>query len=59
MTAQLVGTVPVQTPRTLGQHAVRLLTTTDHKLIGNLYFVTAITSDGKQSGASNIVAASR
>ncbi len=27
--------------RPLGQQAYRLLTTTDHKLIGKLYFVTA------------------
>ena len=31
-----------QTPRaTMGQLAVRYLTTTDHKVIGNLYLVTS------------------
>src|SRR5690348_5721603 len=42
MTTQLVGSPPVATRKTLGQHAVHLLTTTDHKLIGKMYLATAI-----------------
>ena len=44
MTATVAPPTPTSPPqprRTLGQHAARILSTTDHKVIGNLYFVTS------------------
>ncbi|MGN6751026.1 MAG: cbb3-type cytochrome c oxidase subunit I, partial [Intrasporangium sp.] len=39
--AATTRTRPGPPPRTPGQLAVRILTTTDHKVIGNLYFATS------------------
>ncbi|MGN6722981.1 MAG: cbb3-type cytochrome c oxidase subunit I, partial [Marmoricola sp.] len=41
MTAVVDATSVVVPRRTLGQNVVRLLTTTDHKLIGKMYLATS------------------
>ncbi|MBM9461381.1 cytochrome c oxidase subunit I [Nocardioides sp. zg-536] len=42
MTATAARSADLTARKPLGQQVVRVLTTTDHKLIGNLYFVTAM-----------------
>jgi cytochrome c oxidase subunit I len=42
VTATVARSAEVTARRPLGQMLVRVMTTTDHKLIGNLYFITAM-----------------